>query len=395
MIMQLRFQSFLLVLGIIIMISSCQSDDRFDDDNFVEPGVDDTSAMIDDLSALPGTVIFPDNNLNTNEKFELGQNLFWDPIMSGNRDVACATCHHPDFGYADGRDLSSGINGVGIGPNRQGGVLIKRNAPTILNTAFNGINIDRSYNPNAAPMFWDNRANSLEEQALLPVLDHDEMRGDNIAEEDIIDVVIERLNAIPAYRNMFAAAFGNNTITENRIAQALATFQRNLVANNSRFDQYLRGDENALSNIELRGLETFIDVGCVDCHSGPMLSDYDLHTLSVPDHPLVDDAGATGNFDFRTPTLRNLNLSAPYMHNGSFDNLRQVLDFYNDISGGNGDSQNPNVANNQIDQDARRLRLNNGDINEIIAFLNALNDEDFDKTVPQSVPSGLSVGGHN
>ncbi len=388
---QINLKTYFIYFGILLLSVSCQRDS---DDDFKGIDQPDETIRVDDLSALPTAFNFPNNNTFSNDKFELGQALFWDPILSGNRDVACATCHHPDFGYADGREISLGVNGVGIGPNRQGGNLIERNAPTILNTAFNGIDVDRNYNPNSAPMFWDNRANSLEEQALLPILNHDEMKGDVIAEGDIINVITQRINAIPAYQNMFAAAFGNTTVNGNRIAQALATFQRTLVANNSRFDQYMRGDMDALSNQEIQGMNTFIDAGCVNCHSGPMLSDYELHTLSVPDHPLVSDDGANGNFNFRTPTLRNLNRTAPYMHNGSFDNLRQVLNFYRDISRGNGDSQNPNVDNNQIDQDARNLRLNNNDINEIISFLNTLDDDDFDKTIPQNVPSGLTVGGN-
>ena len=180
--------------------------------------------MIEGLSALPGTINAPNNNPITNEKIELGRTLFFDPILSGNRDVACATCHHPDFGYADGRDLSSGINGVGGGPARQGGAVIRRNAPTIINTAFNGINENRIYDPVNAPMFWDNRASGLEEQALLPIQDHDEMRGDQIAAEDILNVVIQRLKDITEYRNLFANALGDGRITVQRLGQALATF---------------------------------------------------------------------------------------------------------------------------------------------------------------------------
>lgn len=314
--------------------------------------------------------------------------------MSGSKDIACATCHHPDFGYADGRELSSGVNGFGLGTNRTNGDIVKRNAPTILNTAFNGIDIDGIYNPDLAPMFWDNRASGLEEQALLPILSKEEMRGETIAEADILDVVVQRLNAISDYRTLFENAFGNDNVSADHIAEALATFQRNIVANNSPFDEYMRGDLGALTNREIGGMNTFIEVGCANCHNGPMFSDYELHTLSVPDHSMVDDDGATGNFDFRTPSLRNLAFTAPYMHNGSFDDLEDVLDFYNDISGGNGDSENPNVADNEIDEDARDLQLNGRDIDEIVLFLNTLNDRDFDKSIPQNVPSGLSVGGN-
>jgi cytochrome c peroxidase len=192
---------------------------------------------------------------------------------------------------------------------------------------------------------------------------------------------------------LFAGAFGNDLIDDNRIAMAISTFQRTLISNNSRFDQYMRGNIDALDNREIRGMNTFINSGCVDCHSGPMLSDFQLHTLSVPNHSLLEDRGATSAFDFRTPSLRNLNLTAPYMHNGSFDGLRDVLEFYNDISGEGQRSQNPDVDQNQIDQDARNLRLNNDDFDGLLAFLNTLNDE-IDVSIPLEVPSKLSVGGN-
>ena len=380
---KIKKSSFVLCLGILIFITSCQ--DR-DGDGFNQNN-------IDEISALPEAVLYPNDNSYSDAKFELGQALFWDPILSGSKSVACASCHHPDFGYADGRDLSSGTNGIGLGPQRINGTIIKRNAPTILNTAFNGIDEDGIYNPNLAPMFWDNRASGLEEQALLPILSKEEMRGSLITEAQIIDTLVQRLNSLVAYRYLFENAFGNDEINGDRIAAALAIFQRNLVANNSRFDDFIRGNTDALSDDEIEGLNTFIEVGCANCHNGPMLSDFELHTLSVPNHPLVSDNGATGNFDFRTPSLRNLAFTAPYMHNGLFDNLEDVLEFYNDISGGNGDSQNPLVADNDIDDDAEDLNLNRRDIDQIILFLNTLNDDGFDKTIPQNIPSGLRVGG--
>ncbi len=382
MLITIKFPTNLFLVITIFILFSCQNEEEivFENEEII--------------SALPTDIISPSDNPYSEAKFELGQSLFWDPILSGMKDISCATCHHPDFGYGDGRSLSSGINGEGIGPNRIRGTVIKRNAPTIINTAFNGIDVNGNYTPSSAPMFWDNRASGLEEQALLPILDHDEMRGPNIAAEDILDTIVNRLSTIPAYVTMFSIAFGDEMINEDRLSKALATFQRNIVANNSRFDQYANGNVNALSNAEIRGMNTFIDVGCANCHSGPMMSDYQLHTLSVPENPLIEDDGATGNFDFRTPTLRNLNFTAPYMHNGAFNNLRDVLRFYADLSRGNGESQNQNVALNQIARDARNLRLGNGEAEEIIVFLNTLNDENFDKTIPNEVPSGLSVGGN-
>lgn len=380
----LSSETIYFLFGMLLLVTSCQADEENNADN----------NETDEISALPETPIFPNDNPSSAAKIELGRALFWDPILSGAKDVACVSCHHPSAGYADNRQLSAGVGGIGFGTNRSSGELVQRNSPTIINTAFNGMDVNGNYDPTTATMFWDSRAFGLEEQALLPILSKEEMRGETIAEADIVDTLLQRLNALPAYRSLFSAAFGGNTITETHLTQALATFQRSIVANNSPFDQYMRGNTQAMSEEAVQGMNRFITVGCADCHNGGMFSDFELHTLSVPDHPLISDDGATGNFDFRTPTLRNLSFTAPYMHNGSFDDLRDVLNFYNDISGRNPDSQNLNVNNNEIDQDARNLRVNNNDINEIITFLDALNDPNFDQTVPTSVPSGLSVGGN-
>lgn len=352
----------------------------------------DNPGNIDEVSALPLTVNYPNDNQPSTAKEELGRLLFWDPVLSGTMEVSCATCHHPDFAYADGRERSIGVGGNGLGPARTGGTLIDRNSPTIINTAYNGINQNNNYNPNQAPMFWDNRSQGLEEQSLEPILSAVEMRGNDIAEDDILDVVIGRLEDIPEYVSLFDEVFGNGQITDDRIADAISTFERSILSNNSRFDQYMRGNTAALSQQELNGLEDFINVGCADCHSGAMFSDFDLHTLSVPNNG-INDMGANGNYNFRTPTLRNIALTAPYMHNGVFDSLDDVLEFYDDISRGNGNSQNNNVNDNQIANDARNLNLNNNQIDDIVSFLNTLTDEDFDKIIPTSVPSNLPVGG--
>ena len=148
------------------------------------------------------------------------------------------SCHHPSLGYADGLTFSKGVGASGLGLHRMGGLQTRRNAPTIINSAFNGIDTDGIYNAETAPMFWDNRAKSLEEQALLPMLSKEEMRGPNIAEEDIMDTLIQRLNRIPEYVSRFEASFGSKGINQGRILDAIATFERGIIANNSRFDQY-------------------------------------------------------------------------------------------------------------------------------------------------------------
>jgi len=344
------------------------------------------------LGQLPETVLHPVDNATSPAKIALGKNLFWDPILSGNKDVACATCHHPQHGYAEQLELSLGVGGTGISESRINGKLVQRNSMSLLNTAYNGINSDGNYSPENAAMFWDNRNKSLEEQAIQPILSAEEMRGAIISEEAIIDTVLQRLKSIPEYHELFKAAFGENSITEQNIGRAIAAFERTLIANNSRFDQYVAGDALALTTKETRGMINFMEAGCINCHNGPMFSDYQLHVLTVPENPKLDapDRG-DGTFAFRTPSLRNVGLTAPYMHNGSFSTLEEVLNFYDEA---NEDSQNPNVPS--ADRDILLSKLNLPDDTEasIIAFLNSLTDEDFDKEILQEVPSRLQPGGN-
>lgn len=357
----------------------------------------------------------------------LGRLLFWDPVLSGNRDTACATCHHPDFAYADGRDLSRGTGSVGLGPRRidmsKGQVpVVKRNSPTILNVAFNGLDDDEDDDDDGrrrrrrfggtpqtldqarAPMFWDSRVQSLEAQALEPLKALEEMRGHAYPEAEAVDTVVARISSIPEYVALFREAFGPGTRVDGpRIGDAIAAFERSLVAMNSPVDRFRAGDFDALTPQQRRGLETFDEVGCDRCHDGPMFSDFDHHAEGVPEHPLLaqPDAGA-GRFRFRTPSLRNVALTAPYMHNGMLATLQDVLRFYDD-----GRSENPNVSNERdrdrgrndfaIARVSGRFRrvddMSEREMADIIAFLNALTDTNFDRTIPARVPSGLPPGG--
>jgi cytochrome c peroxidase len=332
--------------------------------------------------------------------------LFWDPILSGEKDVACATCHHPELGYSDGIDLSIGANGVGLGTARtfaagHASRLVKRNSQSILNVAFNGLTSGAAATPATAPMFWDLRSRSLEAQALEPLKALEEMRGDAFTEDLAVTTVVSRLKAIPDYRRLFARAFGeNNAVSEQNLGRALAAFQRTLIAVNSPFDRYMRGETGALDPEQLRGMERFQSIGCVNCHSGPMFSDFAPHVLGVPDNPKLpaSDAGVNKTYAFRTPSLRNLGVTAPYMHNGSFATLGEVVQFYQRISGRgrggrNGRALNQMVTPDQIDPLARNLNMRGRGQGDLIAFLRALDDPGFDRTIPERVPSGLSVGG--
>jgi len=374
----------LFVIIISLSLMSCGGSNSTSEN---EENITPTSELdIDEnlIGSLPLTVQDPLDNPSSAEKVALGRMLFWDPILSGNRDIACVTCHHPDNGYAEQLDLSIGVGGIGLSTTRSLGTQVKRNAPTIINTAFNGINVNGDYDPADTFMFWDNRSHSLEDQAIHVLKSAEEMRGDVFSEEDVVQEMALRLEAIPEYVEMFTSAFGDSSINGDRVTKAIASFERSIIANNSRFDRYARGEESALTITEVRGLNAFIESGCNACHSGPMFSDYQLHQLPVPDNDKltsldINDTGIEGKF--RTPTLRNLEFTAPYMHNGTKSDLASAISFYKGID---------NPAN---DPDLANLKLKGDDIDAINAFLLTLSDESFDKTIPESVPSGLNPGG--
>lgn len=386
---------FFLLTG-TLLINACHSTDDERKEVRSKPKLQELGT----ISALPLQYSSPANNPSTTEKIELGRLLFYDPILSGGKDVACASCHHPEFGYAESRELPIGVNGKGLGERRSFNKnndipFTKRNAPTLLNIAFNGIDEKGKYTPEDAPMFWDNRAKSLEQQAMMPVSTLEEMRGHGFTENKIKGEITRRINNIPLYRKLFKEAFPNiSTITDTAISQALATFQRSLIANNSRFDRYMRGEKTALSGREINGMKLFISTGCARCHDGPMLSDYKPHVLGVIDNEKlpVSDSGYQHTYAFRTPTLRNLRFTRPYMHNGKIATLDNVMLFYEDLKGK--PLPNPHVPKEQLDSLAVLLNVEFKDIDIIVEFLNTLNDDQYDKKIPASVPSGLPVGGN-
>jgi cytochrome c peroxidase len=358
--------------------------------------------VIDDirvLAALPLKPTFPEDNPYTESKAELGKLLFFDPILSGKKDVACATCHHPEFGFAESLELSIGVNGIGLGSKRmfqsENDIpILKRNSQSIINTAFNGLVSNETNKPDDAPMFWDLRAKSLEKQSLEPIKAFEEMRGHSFTEEKVLESIIARLRANSIYSKLFQVAFPESqNIDSMNLSKAIATYERTLIANNSRFDQYMRGDKSALSTNELLGLNAFLKSGCSKCHNGPMLSDFKVHTLGVIDNEKLgySDTGVDSMYAFRTPSLRNLRFTAPYMHNGKIKALEQVLEFYEDLSGGK--IKNHLVSPQQLDPLINDLNVNFKDISLIVEFLNTLNDSNYDKSIPMKVPSAFPVGG--
>jgi cytochrome c peroxidase len=327
------------------------------------------------LAALPRSVALPQD---TPEKVKLGRLLFFDPILSATREVACATCHHPRFGWADGRATPLGVHATGLGPERKPletmeAAKLTRNTPSILNAAFNGLRLDQPHDPAKAPMFWDNRVESLEAQVLAPIRSREEMRGDGCSEAEAVPQMIERLKAVPKYRMLFGGK-----ITSEKVAEAIAAYERTLITPETPFDRFMRGDRSAMNASQQRGMEAFQRAGCALCHNGPMLSDFKPHAIGLSGSPL------------RTPTLRNLRHTAPYLHDGSQRTLEDVMLFYDrlmdhaaeTLDGGDKATLPP------LDPLLSRLNLRPEDHEPILDFLHALSD-DYDRSVPERVPSGL------
>ncbi|MBX7211236.1 MAG: cytochrome-c peroxidase [Verrucomicrobiaceae bacterium] len=342
------------------------------------------------IMPLPEAAPAPPGNPATTGKIALGRLLFFDPVLSATGDVACATCHHPSLGWADGRATPLGVNAAGIGPARRRAradqfPIVKRNAPTVLNAGFNGITIEGRCDPQTAPMFWDSRELSLEAQALAPIRAAEEMRGDVCAESAAIGGAVKRVRDIALYRDLFAKAFGTGDVmTAVNLGKAIAAFERSLVTADAPYDRFARGDAAALTDLQKRGLKAFESAGCPACHNGPMLSDYKLHFIGTP--------GQKENRDFRTPSLRNLKHTAPYMHNGSVATIADVLIFYDRLMDASSETLDGGDAPAQpLDPLLKTLNVNPDDFAAIEAFLDGLNDDSYDRSMPDAVPSGLPV----
>lgn len=331
------------------------------------------------LAALPRVAALPEDD---EELVELGQWLFFDPVLSHNREVACATCHHPDHGWADGRSTPLGVGGVGLGPRRKLAAgsrfePINRNSPSLLNSAFNGMDILGTYPAPRQPMFWDLRADGYAQQAIGPLQAPAEMLGRQCPPHQALPQLLERLRAIPDYREAM-----QGQVNMDQVTRALAAFQRSLIAVNSPFDRHLRGEKNAMNQRQIKGMQAFHRAGCSLCHNGPMLSDFKLHNIGL--EPAL-----------RTAPLRNLALSAPYMHHGGEPSLESVMNFYDRLADRAAETLDGGDENTMpaLDPLMQRLDLLPEDHGLIIEFLGALNDPNPPRTRPSAVPSGLPVGG--
>jgi cytochrome c peroxidase len=317
------------------------------------PQVDSTVEW-EELGLLPDPR-HPEDNPYSKAKADLGRLLFFDPRLSAGGQMACASCHDPDLGWTDGRTVSFGIHRKPL----------TRNALTVLNVA---------YQPQ---LFWDGRAANLELQARHVMLNPDEMAGTE-------DRVVAVLSGIPAYRHAFTDAFGCEDITFDLIGKALAVFERTLVGGHSQFDAFLNDRPDALGDSQLIGLHLFrTQARCMNCHHGPTFSDGKLHNIGLSYYGRkFEDLGAhkvTGRAEdvgkFRTPTLRNIANTKPYMHNGLFE-LPGVLNMYN--------AGMPTLRRRKDQAEdplfptksplLQPLSLSKQDLGDLLAFLDALSE---------------------
>lgn len=294
-------------------------------------------------------------------RIELGRLLFFDPLLSVDRETACATCHLAQWGMADALPRAIG-HGAGLraGPSRVGPNILRRNSPTLYNVAFR------------TRLLWDGRAATLEEQALIPLMTEDEMN------RNPGEVVVE-MRSIPEYAELFADAFPEDPrVTAENLASALAAYQRTFISKNSGYDAYVDGDPGALSEDMTEGMFRFADMGCDDCHSPPLFESDTFANRGVSEIEGVIDHGLeefTGRSEdrgrFRTPTLRNVNNTQPYFHNGSVLNLSEVV-------------------RRELEQNA--LPFTEEDVRLITVFIGeALRDERNQAAFPAEVPSGLPM----
>jgi cytochrome c peroxidase len=328
----------------------------------------------------------PQDNPMSVEKVELGRALFFDKRLSRDGTVSCALCHDPAFAFTDANPQGAGI------ADRRGA----RNTPTILNAMFSDL------------LFWDGRAASLEEQVLHPISSPFEMGMDNQRE------LVDRVSSTAEYRRRFRQVFKSEGIGLNTIAKAIAAYERTLLSGNSAFDRFIGGEGQAISGAQQRGWELFRGKArCIECHtysqSAPFFSDFKFHNTGIgatnslfvvliknltepsrSNNPTTlahsDGFSELGRYAvtfssndvgaFKTPTLRDIELTSPYMHNGSLRTLLDVVRFYN--GGGN--------ANSYLDERVRPLGLNDREVNDLVEFMRSLTSADVLRECQISIP---------
>lgn len=318
------------------------------------------------------TALPPARDRFTPQAIDLGRYLFFDPVLSGDHSLSCASCHQPELGFSDGRARSVGVSGKPV----------KRSAPSLWNVAF------------LKSFFWDARASSLEEQMLGPLYDPDEMGNTP-------DQLLRDLQSNSTYVALFQQAFPKDkTITLDNIYHALAAFQSSLISLNSRYDHYAHGYHGALNQNEIEGLNIFRSfvARCAECHTPPLFTNQQVAVLGTPPgNELPLDAGAEKTFNnpdmragFKVPSLRNISKTAPYMHAGQFATLRETVEFY---TRGRGHAV-PEGEQLLLHWHIWEPNLTDDELDRLVDFLHTLNDEQFKPETPIKVPSGLTPMSH-
>jgi cytochrome c peroxidase len=308
----------------------------------------------------------------TPAQIDLGRYLFFDPALSKDGSISCASCHQPDKGFSDDLDRSIGITGEKVG----------RSAPTLWNVAF----VDK--------FFWDIRSNSLEEQAQGPLFDPLEMGNTR-------DNLLKTLTENSTYVAMFSQAFPESAVlTLEQVYTAITAFQTTLISLNSRYDRYAHGYHEALTEKEIAGLNVFRSfvARCAECHQPPLFTNNQIAVIGTPEPEGREfDIGAEKTFSalddseklrgsFKVPTLRNITKSGPYMHSGRYDNLLDTVKFYNDGRG----NAIPEGQDLLLHWHISEPNLTDEEMDLIVEFLGTLTDESLTPVIPLKVPSGLA-----
>jgi cytochrome c peroxidase len=314
------------------------------------------------------TALPPHRDGFTPAQIDLGRYLFFDPLLSKDGSISCASCHQPDKGFSDDLDRSVGITGEKVA----------RGAPSLWNVAF----LDK--------FFWDARAKTLEEQAQGPLFDAMEMG--NSPEQ-----LLSSLQQNAEYRELFSQAFPkDDDLALSQVYKALTAFQTSLISLNSRYDRYAHGYHQALTDNEVAGLNVFRSfvARCAECHQPPLFTNNQIAVIGTPEPKGRErdiGAGKTYNAEklrgaFKVPTLRNITKSAPYMHSGRYKTLRESIKFYNDGRG----NAIPDGERMHLHWHISEPNLTNAEMDLIVEFLATLTDESLSPQIPESLPSGLA-----
>ncbi|NEJ08354.1 c-type cytochrome [Rhizobium leguminosarum] len=303
-----------------------------------------------DLSAYkrPLTVPFEGVTVYSPQLATLGKMLFFDPRLSGNKNMTCASCHNPSFGFETPVTTPIGAANTALA----------RQAPTVLNVAW------------VTPFFWDGRAPNLEEQAAGPITAAAEMNGK-------LDTAVTEMQGIPDYKKWFDEVFPDKGVTKETMLTAIATYERTVVSNWSPFDRWVDGDEKAVSDGAKRGFELFTGTaGCSSCHTGWNFTDNKFHDIGLPGDDIgryeIDASSADNKYAFKTPGLRNTLYRGPYMHDGSLKSMDEVIVHYE--SGG--------VSRPSLDKAMSPFLLTDQESKDLIAFLGTLTAEKQDIPLP-------------